>query len=1508
TPGRTYVFYVRDDANCVRQSNVNVNDITTNPIDITASFEPSCNGADDGEITFSLTDNQAPAQPQMRWELFEVGNATAVETSGGNVAWSNTITVTGLEPGDYYIEVTEVDAGGTDVCESGSENVAIKELEALGGTPEVMEAISCASPGVIQIKTPSGGGGEYSYTLSSTNFVADITSDGRTIEVPISNLVDATSTPTTVTITVEDQYGCTGNLGNVSIAISQNPSIDSVAVQNCSVPFKVTVTASGGTTPYLYSLDGGASYTNSNVFNNVAVGSHDVVVLDGKGCSSTTTVTVHPALEASVEQTKLIDCVTSPNGQITLEVLKGSSGTGTANYEFEIDGPGTNDVAQTALTSNPFVWGGAATAGTYTVTIYDTGTSGPECSRSFDIVVPAAVEPSFGESHEDVSCNGASDGSITLNETDNGINPLTYSISPSPTGVTFNNTTKTFENLPAGTYIVTGRGTNGCETSLPGITIAEPNAITVPNPTVVDFACTAGNNPNNATITVDGTSITGGSGTYVRYEFIKDGSPDQVVQDGPNASYIETNVAGGDYTINVYDEKGCIGSTTATIDAFVEISDPVVSVTSDVTCNPGSDEAIQLSATVNPTTATPNLEFEVTGLGVTYNQTNTTGTFTGLGVGNYHVAITNTDTGCVIETTHQVEDPKTISVDATKLTDELCLNNGTDDGSFEVTISDYAGNYSYQVYDSEDNAITGQSGTGNTSTGLTVTGLPGGSYYVEITETAAPFCVEKSNLITINAPESAISATAEEEHSPSCSNDQGIILVDPEGGEGPYTIQLTNTTTTDSYTQNNVSAYVFEGLAAGSYNITITDALGCGFFEANKITLVRPDAISASIDASTLSCYNAANASITTNVDNRNVSPVYQYQLNTYTDASGSTLLTTSVKQDANSFGSLTSGFYSVTVTDDVGCSFQTAIEEIVNPEQVSAQLNLANALTCQSGVELLLSATGGSGSYEYSADGTTYTSMTGNSVSLPLTGTLGAGTYQYYVRDAANGCEAIQSNAITEDAIAPLSLTVDKTAATINCNGDNTAIIYADADGGLGDYQYELYSDASLSPAARIAGPLDQGVFPNLTAGTYYVTVVSGDCTTNAEEVIITEPTELTYSDEVVNVSCLGEEDGSITVTLSGGSGGYQYAISPNLDKFDEENTFTDLAAGEYTIIAQDGNGCFIKLEYEITEPTLLEVSGSATPEICTGSEDGTITIEITGGTAPYSSAINSNADADFVEGRTEFDNLPAGDHVILVRDANGCEANTVITVDAGVNLNATVEPVYECTGNLPDNRLAITLEDESVEGSIMYALDSTDSADMQLEPNFTNIAPGNHYLAIAHENGCIRTFHFDITAFEPLALSLEQRNLNEITAIATGGVSEYTFYFDGINNGNDNTFRIIETKTYEVRVVDQNGCEVVSEIFMEFIDLEIPNFFSPNGDGQNDVWIPENIEAFPEILIKIFDRYGRAIYDIRVDDAGWDGTYDLEGLPSGDYWYVIKLNGERDKREFVGHFNLYR
>lgn len=2143
-PGRTYTFYVRDSAGCVRQSNVNVNDIITVPLEITSTITPSCDGASNGSITYTVTDNQAPFDPQFRWTLYDMssGSAVMVTNSGGNVPFTSpqNITVNSLPAGNYFLEVVEVDAGNVDSCVGATENELLEELDPLTGTPVVLQNISCDAPGLIQVQSPFGGGGTYTYTVTGpAPFVTISSTSDNPIEIP------ANSPAGNYHVTMEDQYSCSSPLGNVALTLTPNPTIDAIAIDNCSDPATVSITASSGAAQIFYSLDGGTTYLdNGGVFNNISAGTYNVSILDSNGCSDTSTITVHPILQATATLTKLLDCSVSPDAEITIDILAGSGDNlGFAgSYDYEIaDGTGTV-VARTVLPSDPFVFS-TITPEDYTITVYDNNTTGPECSRVFNVTVDPALTPAFSvTSNTDVTCNGDDDGTIDVMATDNGIGPYTFEIISGPgSSATFpiapssnNATTASFTGLEGSaagiTYTIEVTAANGC-TSTQTQTISQPDILSSINSSVVEFGCASGNNMDNATITIDAASIVGGSGVYTIYEFINDqGTPatadDVVEQSGPNNVYIETNMAGGSYIINVYDSNGCVGTVTETIAAFDELLSTGIAIDAAATCVSGENITITATGSITNSTTTPaNYEFRLLPAG-TFQ---VSGSFTGLAVGTHNFEARNTVTGCIISTSHIVADPEVLNlnvagttnitcfgdtngsvdlnlVDAgsityasavtytlyydvnntpsnladdttsiggdsdgsftisglaagnyyvevvdtnppgsactytqaftingpsvgisanTQVTDVTCALNdgiievinaaggwggytffvdlasnpsptfpgsyqaspqftglaggvgaGTDyqvwvadtngcefqlpnvnlvdptaitatlqinqenctalqgeievtgtaggqgsnytyqlirggtnvgspqispifsglgagsyqvliadqwscsttigpvvlldemvatatvvkpidctvdpgghitinvtggsanltydvlfpdavttannttgvftgltqpgtytftitdgntvtpctvvitqdlddrvdpvitgvvedpvncfggsdgsltvqldaatavnpvytyelyeisnlavpyrpaqtspvfdnlpagdyrarvisarscddffdqtvtepvalavsanatpfacnpnntvntstitvtasdgtgpylysidninfqtsnvfdvpdtgavqnitvyvtdanacaetdavviqpintftaavtqntaiscanpedvlitvtdngnpgntytfellpignpagsitatptnvtatadltapgsytfrvtdnttgcyvdtapydiapydlievvatptapaicfgdtNGALEINVTGYTGTYDYQVFDDSNNPVGPLVNTDTSVNPRPISGLSGGNYYVRVTQTGNPLCVEDSNTITIASPDMALTATPIEVANVSCANNLGEIEVSPSGGFTPYDVQLTNTTTGQIYNATNIVSFVFQGLSAGTFDVQITDDAGCTINE--PIVLVQPLPITADISATptSLVCYGDTNATVSA-INVLNGQGVYQYQLNIY-DAAGTTITSTSGAQTTPDFNNLGAGIYSITVSDGWECDLETIQVTISEPVEVEANLIQLTQLTCTTNAQIELSASGGTGPYEYSADGIAYTLMAGGNTH---TFTVPAGPYQYYVRDAF-GCEALISNQVTVDPIVPLDLIIDDSAATINCTGEASATIYAEAVGGLGGYSYELFTDPGL--ATSVAGPQNDGEFNGLIAGTYYVQVISMDCQVVSSAIDIIDPVPLQIDrQESTDVTCAGLEDGTITVEVSGGTGEILYAITPNLNQFDTENVFTDLAPGIYDVIAQDRNGCFETFQFDIQQPTAIQAQAiNVLHEVCFGSADGSFELDITGGTAPYSSALNSNADADFVQDQVLFQNLAAGTHVAFIRDAQGCETNVIVEINPGVNLTATITPIYECDGDLPTNRLDIVFEDQTVVADVLYGLDTTDPALMQLTSDFTNIAPGDHSLTILHSNGCANTIDFNIIGFEPLALVLENSNINEITANVTGGLEDYTIFFGDVNNGTDNTFIINRTDTYTVRVVDQNGCEVMAEIFMEFIDIEVPPFFTPDGDGMNDRWLPDNLEAFPNALMIIFDRYGRELYRMGYGDAGWDGLYNSSELPTGDYWYIIKLQGENDDRELVGHFTLYR
>ena len=1481
------------DTGCIVSAAQTIAEPNTFTINIVKTSDVICFGTNTGAVNFELVDVTYPGG--FTWTIYDTEGTLAdisddtVVISGSEATTNGPTADIDLFAGSYYASITQNNNPFCTNTEAFTINGPLADIT--GNT--VVTDITCApgNDGSITITDVEGGWGGYTYFVgtsapATTDFVADASFTGL-----VAGTYQAWA---------RDAEGCERLIQDNIVLDVPNPIAATLQVnqENCTNlqgEIEVSLPTGGQGSNYTYQLiKDGTDFRapqNTRVFSGLGAGSYEVSIIDQWGCVFTTLAEVlYEQMNVSTTVDKSIDCSSIPGGEITVNVNGGST-----NLEFEMTTPSSSVVTQTTG-----VFTNLTEAGTYFFKVSDLDTTNPVCERTVTQILDAPVDPVLLDATIiNVSCFGGTDGSIRAN-----IDPATntnpeyryelYDIANLVTPIVPAQTNPLFTGLPEGDYQVRVISSRGCEDNK-NETITEPLELTV-SAVATEFNCSPNNSVNAATITA-----TAGAGTGTAPYLY---SIDNIIFQASNT--INVTDTGSAQIIDVYvkDANGCTMFDTVTIQP---INTFMASIVQDVAINCNVDETITITVADNG--LAHNYDYELLPIGnssATFiSSTATSATYDLNTVGSYVFRVTDLDTGCYVNTESYTVAPfDFITATATPVSEVTCF--GDANGSLEIDIDGYTGNYTFEVFNIAGTSVIPATASDTSVNPRTITGLSGGSYYVTITETDIPLCSEDTNIVTIISPDTPLSGVVTALAEATCTDDQGVIRVEVEGGYKPYDIVLTNTTTGDVYTMDDVSEGIFTGLAAGGFTVDIADDAGCIVNYTETLAPATPVIVNATPLVTDLACYGDTSAVVTANVTGGG-SGTYSYKLNFY-DATGAIITTTTGVQTNPNFRNLGAGFYSITVVDGWNCDTTTNTVEVREPVEVQASLIRTDALTCVTGAEFELTATGGSGTYEYSVDNINFLPMTANPLGLPETGIYQEGRYQFYVRDAINGCETTISNAITESEIPPLELTVDTTAAVLNCTGESTAIIYASADGGLGNYQYELFTDSSLSVASRIVGPQSQGVFRNLGAGIYYLTVVSEDCTTAHEEVVIIDPIPLSYTENVVNITCSGENDGEITVTLSGGAGGYQYAISPNLNQFYDENTFTELAPGVYTIIAQDQNGCFEHLTYTISEPSSLAVSVETTPEICVDSEDGTIILDITGGTAPYSTALNSNSDADFVLNRTEFFDMAAGNYLIVIKDANGCDTNVVVDIESGVNLNATVVPVYECSGDTPDNFVNITLEDDNIIGDVLYAIDSVDPVDLQLNPDFRNSAPGNHYITIAHPNGCFVTIDFVIEDFEPLTLDLEQNNMNEITAIVQGGREGYTYYFDDIDNGDNNTFYITRTDTYEVRVVDENGCSIVANIFMEFIDIELPNFFTPDGDGQNDLWMPRNIEQYPEILIKIFDRYGRVVSEQSVDSEGWDGTYLDSELPTGDYWYVVKLNGDRDEREFVGHFTLYR
>ena len=1739
-PGRTYTFLVKDATGCVRANDVDIYD-EFDIINTEISYEstPACYQEDNGQITFDINyEDAGEHEDQMRWELKRSGDNTVVRDSNGVIDYTSVpvpVEIDNLPPGEYYLEVIEVDNSGVDACSSASRNIRIGEANQIRVNRIEKQDITCNTPGFVRIVGATGGWGGYTYTLTSPNLNEDIVSTDNVVNITYDKVIDP-SLPVDVTISIEDQYGCARDVGTEVLNASQPPQISSVDIKGCSAPFSIEIGATGGSGTYSYSIDNGAGFENNGgIFPNVTAGIYEVMVIDENGCiAGPETVEVYPLFEATAEVSKLLDCSASPDAQITITASGGSG-----NYSYAIAGGVT--VPEGDMPDNPFTLTVPA-SGEYTVTVYDKGpdnttTDYTKCEIEKAITVEEPIQPGFVVRATDISCNGADDGTIRITAINNGAEPLSYTLTPMLPGITVMPGGNGFENVPEGSYTVTATGANSCETDSTGILIREPDPIVIPQSgiTLTQFGCSQGNNADEASVSIDPATITGGSGTYVTYEFT-DSATSTIVQSGSSPQLIWADPAGGDFIINVYDSEGCMGTANLTIDAFDEIIEARLIVNDEATCTNGESVSVRATLTSGNTNKIEwSLDDED---GDPDNNTwQPYGTqITGLAPGSYVFLVRHRDTGCIVPVTHTVAEPERFKVVVDVLNDVTCPGSETGRITIEITETSYTGVFEWAIFDSNDDTTVIKSGAHNASNGPTPPiNLEGGSYNVVVREMDSPEC---SNTIGFGISE-PIGGDIEEETEVTvtpitCERTEGSIYILASGGWGGFTYYVAPTSSPAPSESDFTTTRNYTGLTANAYQVWVKDAGGC-IVRLDDVNLSTPTPVTADIAAvpgTELQCIGDDNVQ----VGAQNVaggSGNYGYRLNRYAD-DGTTIVSTSDLSANPAFTNLGAGIYSITVEDEWGCIYTTNTITITEPAPIVATLEIVSGITCENDAEIRASATGGTGGpYMFSENiNGPYTSVD--------TFTKGPGTYTVYARDADN-CEPVRSNEVTITEIQDIAINLDLSSTSVNCYGDNTGVIRASATGGLGNYVYILLDENQ----DEIAGQQNtSGVFNGLIAGDYHVKVESNDCEKVSGMITVTEPDELVVDPDIIHVSCYGGSDGRISLTATGGTGTVKYAISPNLRQFDETGEFDGLAAGDYTVIAQDANGCFRQFELTVTQPDELDATLSYTAEICKDDGDASIDVQITGGTAPYETSLNNTG--DYQSGRVQFAGLTGGEtYVVFIKDANGCETYEVISIPEGVDIvptvtiaygycrnssftnevvvniadpdevtrvtysldggaprtnnifvnlapglhtvdvrhtngcmksvSFTVDPVtpldrvevtattdvdcygaetgmitvqatgghgnieyavqgidvyqssnifrdlgagtytiiardeagctvtanatiagpaqpinvqvvdrqeeicqgdsdayveiqvsggtppyatslngpgnyvnnrfmftglsggrtheiyvkdsggcvfvapvifagpvtidpravvsYSCSGAYSTNEVTIGVN-ENVKDNVMYRLDG---AAGQLGNTFHNLAPGLHTVEVIHANGCSRNVSFTVDDVEPLELRLEVNNLNQITAIASGGAGGYEYYVDDISLNGKNTYYISHTAVYTVRVVDANGCVATASISMEFIDIEIPNVFTPNGDGYEDAWKIRNSEAYPDMIVIIYDRYGRELAKL-PQGAGWDGIYKGRLLPTGDYWYTLKLNGENDTREFIGHFTLYR
>lgn len=196
------------------------------------------------------------------------------------------------------------------------------------------------------------------------------------------------------------------------------------------------------------------------------------------------------------------------------------------------------------------------------------------------------------------------------------------------------------------------------------------------------------------------------------------------------------------------------------------------------------------------------------------------------------------------------------------------------------------------------------------------------------------------------------------------------------------------------------------------------------------------------------------------------------------------------------------------------------------------------------------------------------------------------------------------------------------------------------------------------------------------------------------------------------------------------------------------------------------------------------------------------------------------------------------------------------------------------------------------------------------KLNNTYTNIPNQTIFVRVENGTDCygIYQINLNVTTYTNSTTDLisdviindfSENNSVEIKSIGTG---PYEYSLDGITFQDNAMFTNIKAGEYTVYVRDNFNCELST---MQIYVLDYPRFFTPNGDGYNDLWKIKNLYLYNKAIITIFDRYGKLLKQLNASSSGWNGNYNGIPLPADDYWFNINLV---EKNTIKGHFTLKR
>lgn len=703
----------------------------------------------------------------------------------------------------------------------------------------------------------------------------------------------------------------------------------------------------------------------------------------------------------------------------------------------------------------------------------------------------------------------------------------------------------------------------------------------------------------------------------------------------------------------------------------------------------------------------------------------------------------------------------------------------------------------------------------------------------------------------------------------------------------------------------------FLNLVNGVYTLTVMDDNGCTE-TAEAIIAVNTLVVSAS-QTQDVNCFGGNEAEITVNVGGG--TPDFMYSLDGVNF------------QSSNVFQNLTAGTYTVTVQDADGF-VQTDVVFISEPTVITA-----SATT--NGYEINVAANGGTGLLQYGINGGV---LQNSNLFYPFP----AGSYDIVVQDA-NGCEVAISATVNVPALS-VGLSISQTPT---CAESSDGSLTANGQGGVPPFQFSLNGGVFQS----------SNIFNDLPAGDYTVTVMdSGGFTVGSSLETIVAPAPIMTS----AISTANE----ITVMASGGTGTLMYQLDSGA--FQASNFFTGVANGLHTVTVQDANGCEVMTDVLVNVPALGLVATVEQQVSCHDDMDGTISISASGGIPPYEYSLNG---VDFQSGNTfanlapgvyqptikdaigqilaspnvtinnpdlvvaggsafgpvitasgmggtgnftySFDNMPFqndnefevllnGVYEIVAMDENGCIDTTQVVVNKPEEIFLTILPPA-CFDSM-DGEILI----DGVDGGYAPYQFALNNGPLTSEVVYGGLGAGDYVFLVVDTTG-YEWFTPSVTLDAPPPIVVGTTVVDNLLTInGSGGTGDLQFSIDGgLTFQSDSLFNNLPNGTYEVVVVDENGCTVTTTVVIDYtsaneVDGGLLFDVTPNpGPGIFNLTMQTKVQG--KLQMTVYNAIGQMVHEFGASSAGTvqevldlsflvNGQYQLK-VVSGELWGVKRL-----------------